>query len=219
MQITARSDASALSLADAYIGAKEYVIEHGFAGEIDWQDSIHLADVTESTFLSEAAWVVLSSGMRESIIRRIFPSFSGAFFDWESSELIYERAEECRVSGNAIFRHKGKVDAIIKIAEQVDLIGFDSFKNNLELRGVEFIQLLPFMGPATSFHLAKNIGLDVVKPDRHLKRVAGVANYENPDYLCSDISRLVGDRLSVIDIVIWRFATLNPDYMKWFGST
>jgi hypothetical protein len=56
-------------LAVLYLTAKERVIEAGFADEIDWQEKVSLEDLDESTFLRESAWVVLSSGFRETVLR------------------------------------------------------------------------------------------------------------------------------------------------------
>jgi len=203
-------------LAEIYIKIKEAVIREGFAEEIDWQDNVRLSQVSEGDFLREAAWVVLSSGMREAIVRLKFPAISVAFYFWRSANQIVGNSEQCRARALTVFCHRKKINAIITIAEQICSQGFEIFKTRIESDGVEFIQSLPFMGPATSYHLAKNIGLDMVKPDRHLLRVAAVAGYESPMLLCEDISKSVGDRLSVIDLVIWRFATLNPDYIEYF---
>jgi len=55
--------------------------------------------------------------------------------------------------------------------------------------GVWFLQQLPFIGPVTAFHLAKNLGIEAVKPDRHLCRLSkllGRTGYVAPSRLsCS----------------------------------
>ena len=201
---------------EIYLNAKQAVVERGFAAEIDWQDQIQLSQITESDFLREAAWVVLSSGMRESIIRLKFPAVSAAFYSWQNANKVVKNCDQCRTRALAVFRHEKKMNAIITIAEQICAYGFKNFKTHIENEGVEFIQTLPFMGRATSYHLAKNIGLDVVKPDRHLMRVAATTGYNSPRLLCETISESVGDRISVIDLVIWRFATLCPNYAEYF---
>ena len=204
-------------IVEAYLKAKESIIEEGFAAEIDWQDETRFSEITESYFLRESAWVVLSSGMRESVIRQKFPAISKVFYSWRNAKDIVNNSEKCKNQAIKIFHHQKKIDAIISIAERIFTQGFAIFKMHIQREGVKFIQLLPFMGPATSYHLAKNIGLDVVKPDRHLVRVAATAGFESPRLLCEEISKSVGDRVSVIDLVIWRFATLNPNYTESFA--
>ena len=206
------------SLVRAYNDAKQLVLEKGFENEILWQEGISFERITESVFLSEAAWVILSCGMKERVIRSKFSSFSDAFYSWESADKIIRNVNECRKNGLAIFGNNRKIDAVIHITTLIHREGFHNFKNKIVDYGIEFISTLPFMGPATSYHLAKNIGLDVVKPDRHLVRVSIVTGFESPNELCTEISKLSGDRISVVDLVIWRFATLNSGYLDFFHS-
>lgn len=218
MNQIAKSPRARKKIVETYLRAKQAVIAQGFEAEIDWQDSLQFSQITESDILREAAWVVLSAGMREAVIRLKFPQISEAFYFWQSAKQIARRSDKCRAQALAIFRHPEKVNAIITIAEEINSLGFVAFKMRILSGGVNFIQTLPFMGPATSYHLAKNIGLEMVKPDRHLIRVAAATGYESPRRLCEDISELVGDRISVIDLVIWRFATLYPNYAEFFAQ-
>jgi hypothetical protein len=205
------------AILDRYLSAKEVVANAGYSSEIDWQSDVCVSEVAESDFLREAAWVVLSCGMRESVVRSKFPAITEAFCSWESAHRIVRNADRCRKKALSAFSHCGKIDAIISIARRVQSTGYGVFRSCVEKQGIEFIRTLPFMGPVTSFHLAKNIGLNVAKPDRHLVRVATAAGYESPAALCEDISRFVGDSVPVVDIVIWRFATLNPQYEDFFS--
>lgn len=207
----------ALTLAAAYMTAKERVIQSGFAHEIDWQHNLALESITESSFLREAAWVILSAGMREQVIRDKFPAISIAFGNWATAADIVSHQNECRRRAIAVFANKRKIDSIIRIAEEVFEKGFRNVLDLLWQRGVDYLFGLPYMGPATSFHLAKNLGLPVVKPDRHLCRVAKMAGYCSPELMCKEIARIVGDKLAVIDLVIWRYANLDRRYLALFS--
>ena len=206
----------ALNLAVAYLTAKELVIQSGFAHEIDWQYRIKLEAISESTFLREAAWVILSAGMREQVIRKKFPAISKAFKNWGKASYIVAHRDECHRQAMSVFGNERKINSIIEVAEEISEDGFPMVVSLLEQKGIKYLQSLPFMGPATSFHLAKNIGLSVVKPDRHLCRVAEKAGYCCPEALCEEIEKMVGDKLPVIDLVIWRYANLNRDYLSLF---
>jgi len=199
-------------LIDFYLLAKGVVVGEGFQDEIEWQDSVRFSDLEETVFLEEAAWVVLSSGMRESVIRAKFPALSRAFHDWSSAIEITENASSCRRSASQVFRHPAKINSIVKIARSISESGFENFKLRIALEGVQFLRSLPFVGPATCYHLAKNIGLDVVKPDRHLLRISALAGYPDPAQFCGALSLAVGDRVCVVDLIVWRYATLNPGY-------
>src|SRR5688572_17151414 len=120
----ARTDAST-ALAKAYLLAKEFVIRSGFHREIDWQEDLSLASVTESDFLREAAWVVLCSGFRESVLRARFQDISGAFLHWETANLICQRENNCRKRALQVFNNRPKIDAILAIATRTAEGGFD----------------------------------------------------------------------------------------------
>ena len=203
------------NLATAYMNAKEYIIDSGYAAEIDWQESVALDDLTREQFLEEAAWVVLSSGMSERVIRKKFDEISSALHNWDIDMIVLSQSH-CRARALKAFNHTGKVDAILNIARVLYGIDFATVLSEIRQKEVEYIMKLPFMGPATSYHFAKNIGLDVVKPDRHLIRIARVAGYESPAGMCSDIAEFIGERMSVVDLVIWRFATLKVNYLDNF---
>jgi hypothetical protein len=63
--------------------------------------------------------------------------------------------------------------------------------------------------------MARNLGIDTIKPDLHLERMAEVWGYKNPFDLCNDIQHLTGEKLGIIDIVLWRYCNLTGDYGKW----
>jgi hypothetical protein len=206
-------------LVDAYLTARERIVAAGYAWEIDWQDRLRLEDVTESYFLREAAWVVLSAGMRESVVRLCFDRISKAFLLWKSADAIVRRSRACIQSAFRTFGHIGKLEAIGTIAEAVAKRGFGNWKARLTSEGIDELQGLPFIGPITRFHLAKNIGLDVVKPDRHLLRMAHIAGYDGPEPMCRAIAGVTQDRLATVDVVFWRYATLDSNYAALFSGS
>ena len=207
------------ALLDAYVSAKERVVDAGFGGEIDWQCSRDLGSIEEPDFLAQTAWVILSSGMRESIVRRVFPRVSRAFLDWVSARAIAGASDGCIQAALTAFRHPGKVGAIASAAKRVAGEGFERIQEQLTTGGVEFLGSFDFIGPVTRYHLAKNLGMNVVKPDRHLCRLALSSGRASPQDLCERISGSSGDRVTVVDVVLWRFATLDPSYLELWRSS
>lgn len=203
-------------IAYAYLTAKDYVLKAGYASEIDWQESVSLVNVSEQYFLREAAWVILCTGMREAIVRRLFAPISVAFLGWRSADEIVRSATQCRDDALKLFRHPRKMDSILKIARFVTSKGIAYIKEQLSKEGPKFLEQLPFIGPVTSKHLAKNLGIQVAKSDRHLVRIASALKYSSVDLLCNDIAIVTQQSVNVIDIVLWRYATLRPDYTKFF---
>jgi len=203
-------------LVQAYLFAKDFVCAKGYAGEVEWQDLRSPEEIDERTFLREAAWVVLASGMRETVIRNLFDTFSHAFFDWQSAKQISENRRRVRRDAMQVFGHSGKVDAIISLADHVTTNGIACIAERLRQEGSEYLTQFPYLGPATSCHLAKNLGLEIAKPDRHLVRIAAASGCDSVRAMCTLIATCVGDRIAVVDLVIWRFATLHGGYRALF---
>jgi hypothetical protein len=42
--------------------------------------------------------------------------------------------------------------------------------------------------------------------------MGGMINVYSP--LCADIARVTGEKVSVVDLVLWRFATLDSNYLE-----
>ncbi|MEO8398276.1 MAG: hypothetical protein ABI550_00530 [Ignavibacteriaceae bacterium] len=206
-------------IAHGYFFAKKYVISKGFANELDWQEQLNLESITEQKLLNEFCWVILSSGMRENVIKKIYPLIKSIMFDFSSAELITKKKKNCLNKALKFFNHKGKIGAIIYAAEYLHNNSFEFFKYNLQRDGISFLKTFPFIGEATSFHLAKNIGYDVAKPDRHLIKISSALGFISPAHLCKEISARIDEKVSLIDLVLWRYATLDKEYLKrinWF---
>jgi hypothetical protein len=206
------------ALLAAYLDAKEFVIESGYAWEIDWQHDVAEMPPSESDFLREAAWVILCSGFRESVVRGLFPRFSTAFFHWESGDKIRQHRSRCCNRAMDVFGNCRKVNAVCDIAARVAAIGFEEVMHGLRADPVPFLQTFSYIGPTTAYHLAKNLGERLAKPDRHLERVTEAVGFTSTHSLCEAIAESVGDPVPVVDVVIWRFATLRPDYVDVFES-
>jgi len=191
---------------------KEWIITVGYAWEVDWQDSLRFSDFDETQFLREVAWVILSAGFSSAVVRKHFLSISEAFCCFRNAAVIVDNRDKCRRNAIKVFANRRKIDAIIDVAVDVCTSGFQETKSRINEEGYIYLQGLSQIGPVSAVHLMKNLGLDVIKPDRHLIRAAQAAGYDSPESLCKVISEVVGDRLSVVDLVIWRFATLRPDY-------
>ena len=191
--------------------ALAYSLEAGFEKELAWQRSTCLASFTESDLLREGAWVILCSGFREVSVRRVFDHVSLSFCDWESAESIVQQRLHCQAAAMASFRNVRKLNAVCKMAELIHLTGFALFKAEVLQKPIATLLNLPYIGPVTSMHLAKNLGLDVAKPDRHLVRLSQWLGYTSAFELCNDIARQTGEEVRAVDLILWRFmADVRP---------
>ncbi len=203
-------------LAHNYFLAKSFIIEMGYEHELEWVESLSIDNLEESDLLREVAWVILSSGMKETVIRNLFNDISSAFLNWSSAKAIALNKENCRQIALNSFSNQSKIDAILYFADNLSEMGFEKFVIRIKQNGLDFITTFPYLGPVTSIHLAKNIGYDVVKPDRHLVRISNQCGFTNPEEMCRNLSSLIEERISTIDSVLWRFASLNKNYISLF---
>lgn len=204
-------------LAHAYFHAKDFVIQRGFEHEIDWQENVSIDKISETDFIRETSWVILSSGMHENVIRKVFPNVSSAFYNWESASRIAYNESVCYNEALKYFKNRKKIEAIIYCVKYLDFTGYEFFIQQVKDHGIDFISKFPFLGPVTSYHLAKNIGYNVVKPDRHLERIAKNMGFLNPNEMCASLSNLIEEKISVIDLVLWRYANQNRHYLSVFN--
>ena len=203
-------------LISSYWFAKEVVMEKGYREEVLWQENLDFQDLDERTFLKEIAWVILSSGMREKVVRSLFPAISACFYDWESSRRIVRNRRTCLTKALRNFNNRPKISAIVTAAKRIDESGFQEIKENILRDPSGTLTSFDFIGPVTYFHLAKNIGLRVAKPDRHLVRMSRMEGYDDVQDFCRQISIATGDSIPVVDIALWRFATIEPHSLNLF---
>lgn len=193
-----------------FIKASGYAVASGFDVAVEQLRAIRLEQLTEQGFLRESAWVVLCSGFRESTVRRCFGRISFCFCDWESAEAIVEAYPACKLAAKYVFANDAKLEGIVGIARHVENIGFRNFKQAVLRDPINELQKLPYIGPITVRHLAKNIGVDTAKPDRHLARVSSRLGFADTTSLCAAIACATGERVSIIDLIIWRFLAESP---------
>ncbi len=166
------------------------VIDSGYGREVLWQQNLKPCEDSEE-FFGQYVWVVLSSGMKNQIARQI--------------EKKVDAALKAGVSVSTVFGHPGKAAAIDMMRAKHAV--FFSLYQAAEDK-VAYLGTLPWIGGITKWHLAKNLGLDVVKPDRHLVRIA--AKYDmTPDEMCRKLAEVTPWKAATIDYVIWRAANLG----------
>lgn len=199
--------------------ASEYMRVSGLSAELEWQRRVTTEQLTESTFLREAAWVILCSGFRESVVRGIFDHISLCFCDWSSAREILDSFPACLIAAEASFRGRRKLSAIVQAAKIVDAHGFDSLREEFERDPIATLLQFPYIGPITSLHLAKNLGVDTVKPDRHLVRAAAAFGFSGPTELCVALAQESGEPVKVVDLVIWRYLADCHDALAGFMQT
>lgn len=173
---------------EQYQHLRAKIAELGYAAEIQWAQTVQPVSCAYHFWL-EYAWVVLNSGMKNQIAQKI----------WDKVRPVVEAGR----SASEVFGHVGKCKAIDYVWQHREKLFQDYLKDTDK---IEFLKILPWIGPITCWHLAKNYGFDCAKPDRHLVRIAGA---EGVDTLCRRLAAATHDRVATVDLVIWRAANLG----------
>lgn len=147
------------------------------------------ADATD--FALRVSYVILNSGMR-----------------WTVAKDIWNRMKPSLIETGEVgdtFGHPGKKKSINQVMSNRSeyFEGFRMAWANGSDVVIEFCETLPYIGGITKFHLSKNLGVDVAKPDVWLERVAAKTGESVPG-LCGRLSEGSGDSVSTVDYVIWK---------------
>lgn len=202
------------NLARVYFIAKKYVIQKGYSDEIDWQEEVSISNLTSQTFLEEYSWVVLASGLSDKVVSSVFPKIKTILRNWNDLEFIAKNYDSLEEYLLIVFNNKLKIKAILDTSLIVYSVGIEKMKNQIQKNGLIHLKSFKFIGDTTCYHLAKNIGLNFAKPDRHLLRISKIMGFETPHALCKLISDYVSEKIQVVDLVLWRYATLDRNYEK-----
>lgn len=182
-----------------YLEAYGRVLEAGYAEDIHWADDLSRVKPDAHYVVNEGAWVILNSGFRYTVAKKLWPRLREAFHNFEPAAV----SASCLPAARQVLRHEGKIGAMVQLAEIVRKEGIDTIL--ADAKDPPRLTRLPWIGKITCWHLAKVLGADVVKPDVHLKRAAAAAGFPTALALCEIIREVSGDRLTVVDSVLWRY--------------
>lgn len=111
-------------------------------------------------FASAVAYVILAGGFSQKTAKKIH-------------KILMEKIPENQYVDDLlkIFNNKNKINAIIKIWNNRDKYcdDFYAIKNTNEK--IKYLETLPHIGKITANHLARNLGVDVVKYDIWIQRL------------------------------------------------
>lgn len=171
----------------------------GFGDDITWAENIGACQSAED-FAREHAFVVCNSGMRAKTACEIYRKVQKALTRSKPLDEVFGHKHKC-YSIQHVYDHRVELFDKYKETDAKDATGTKE-------EVIAFLRTLSHIGDITKFHLAKNMGLNICKPDRHLVRIA--AFYQSiPHTLCQQLSEATGLRIATIDTVIWRAASLS----------
>ena len=183
-----------------YRHARSTVISDGFQRDIDWASAIN-PPTTPYEFACEVIFVICNSGMKATVAARIFRRvISAKRRGLPATSSGFGHALKCRAIDDAWAGRKRRWRTYMEQPNDV--------------RKLAFLGCFDHVGPITVYHLAKNFGLQVAKPDRHLARICEHARQPSVQRMCESLAEQSGDCVPVVDMVLWRYAEQHPAYLN-----
>lgn len=195
-----------MELIEAFKKAKEYVCEN-YPDEVEWSSRMIRKDPTETTateFTLEYAWCIYVAGFRASVVRKKWPELTKAYMNFDPVKIM-DFTWKVKRDALKVIAHRGKTERILKgVAIIATYTPFEWFKFMIDVnKDLKKLRTLPGIGPTLSHHLARNIGVDTIKPDIHLSRM-GTHYGLDPFKMCSAISDATGLAVHLVDTILWR---------------
>lgn len=167
----------------------------------DWAETIEPPECAEH-LAGEIIWIILCAGRSA-----------------QAARTLQRRVKSAILSGQSAFTafgYRAKAAAIDRAWNERD----SDFAKFLELRKqgddtamLAWFKSIPFIGDDTQFQLAKNVGVDVCKPDIWLCRLAGFPDRRPRRPLkvrfpaCMDLCRPLAEssksRIATVDTMLW----------------
>lgn len=175
--------------------AREHV---GDALFVPW----NFEDVDLAVFLREYLWVVYVSGFRNAVVEKHFDAIIAAFHGLELDKIV----DMSSIDAESLpIRNQRKADAFLRGCKMVHAEGWSNFKRRLGERRRAAVLELPFMGPATSQHLAFVLGLeDTEKADTWIKQCAAACS-GTVDQMISFLSGEYDLTRQQVDNYLWQY--------------
>jgi hypothetical protein len=153
--------------------------------DVAWSQNL-TAPISAESFALETIFVICNSGMKNTVAAGIFNRCVPALY---AGKPVFD-----------VFKHPGKAAAIEQIWSDREQLHAAYLAAEDKLA---FAESLPWIGGITKYHVVKNFGADVAKPDVHLQRLADREGC-TPQQLCERLAKETGLRVAAVDTVLWR---------------
>lgn len=201
-----------LTSVDAYYDHAYRMVSDFYLDVLKHYRALKPEDVTPELFLREYVWCVFASGFSSTVLAQKFEELHACYADafLIDGELLVKDFEWRWERVRHIIANRKKHECVYLTVRLLtrfyfEHIGSDwwaEFKRTY-LATADTIEGLPYIGPITKYHLARNLGIDAVKPDRHLTRLAAHFSFDSPLSMCSYLAGMHNERIGVIDLVLF----------------
>ena len=171
----------------------------------------HPCRFSPDAFAEMAAYVILAGGFSQKTAKRIHKDIM---------EYVYKNGADFDALFQ-MFHNKNKVSAICKIWDERVALCDGFYKCATDDARLEYLAQLPHIGKITANHLARNLGVNVVKYDVWIRRLGAIyAGIRCIDELTPEIKSACDDMFAhmvavtglprgYIDVVLWKACQLK----------
>jgi hypothetical protein len=195
-------------LTKLYQSALTRILQRGWADEVQYFRQLTFDKVDAPFFFAECSFCIYASGFSNYVLNTKWQGLTHAYRNWDYKEVCRHK-DTVTLQALRLIKHKKKVEAILGCAQKLNDWGWPRFARWLQDKNL-LLQPgdIPYIGPATRYHLGRNIGANVAKPDRYMLDRAAQHGYartgDGVNDFASRIAALVGERIGVVDYVLWR---------------
>jgi hypothetical protein len=160
---------------------------------------------TDADLFREYGWVVGACGLTPQVIIKLWERLGVAFSGWDPLA-VAGRPMDAQIAALGVMRNPRKIGAIIAFAEDLAREpGQMARLASLPLKELlAKLVMLPWVGPNNRYHLARNLGYDVVVKTGPVPRLAAYL-LTTPEELCAEIAAETGERIRTVDLVLWNW--------------
>ena len=182
--------------------ARRYCREVGY--DTKWVYQVSRDTITPQKFFEEYTYVVYACNFKVTHLKGLWKPLSEAYGNYR----VLDGARRQTVLN--VIDNERKWNAVHRTALIMQGFGWDEFRK-LCLDEINSMTLLGFIGPVPKFHLARNLGFDVAKPDRWMYRIANKTGWESVSSMCEYLFKKHGLSVKETDIILWKYASDRGD--------
>lgn len=171
----------------------------------------HPRKFSADEFATMCAYVILAGGFSQKTAKRIHKDIM---------DYIYKNGADFDALFQ-MFHNKNKINAICKIWENRTELCDGFYDKTMDDERLKYLSRLPHIGNITANHLARNLGIDVVKYDVWIRRLGALyAGIRCTDELTDEIKCACDDMFAqmcaetrlprgYVDVVLWKACQLK----------
>lgn len=191
-----------------YLAIRDHLVNRGYEPEWKWAQTVTAPENAED-LANNAIMVVCNSGFRAQAAAVMESKVQELLAAGRSATLAYPSSGKGRAIDTLWANRQQYFETYRKLVAR-DAIAEDIL-DWIAKSGMPYVS-----GKILRYHFAKNLGVACAKPDRHLARLAGVPETDAPESnyaavmtMCRALEKDTGDKIGVIDVILWRACNLG----------